>query len=73
METSVFWSGNSQAIRLPKDFRVRGNSVEIFRKDDKIIILEKKALSWQDIFETPCPEFELERPDNIAPQQRKLF
>jgi antitoxin VapB len=73
MEASVFWSGNSQAIRLPKDFRVRGNSVDISRKGDKIVIKEKKALSWTEIFATQCPEFELERPDNTAPQERNLF
>jgi antitoxin VapB len=73
MEASVFWSGNSQAIRLPKDFRVRGNSVNISRKGDKIVIKEKSAPSWTEIFATPCPEFELERPDNIAPQERNLF
>jgi antitoxin VapB len=73
METSVFWSGNSQAIRLPKNFRVQGDSVIISKKGHNIIIQEKPHVSWADIFAMPCPEFELERPDNLQPQQRNLF
>jgi antitoxin VapB len=73
METGVFWSGNSQAIRLPKSFRVRGDSVTISERGNKIIIQEKPPVSWSDIFTMPCPEFELERPDNCSPQQRNIF
>src|SRR3954469_5320372 len=37
----VFRSGNSQAVRLPKQFRVRGAEVEIFRRGDEIVLREK--------------------------------
>jgi antitoxin VapB len=37
----VFRSGNSQAVRLPKEFRVRGKEVEIFRCGDEIVLREK--------------------------------
>ena len=37
----VFRSGNSQAVRLPKEFRVNGNEVEIFRRGDEIVLREK--------------------------------
>jgi antitoxin VapB len=30
--TRVFWSGKSQAVRLPKQFRLKGKEVEIFRR-----------------------------------------
>ncbi len=36
----VFKSGNSQAVRLPKEFRVRGKELEIFRRGDEIILRE---------------------------------
>jgi antitoxin VapB len=36
----VFKSGNSQAVRLPKEFRVRGNELEIFRRGDEIVLRE---------------------------------
>jgi antitoxin VapB len=37
----VFRSGNSQAVRLPKEFRVRSKEMEIFRRGDEIVLREK--------------------------------
>src|SRR5881227_3031447 len=37
----VFKSGNSQAVRLPKKFRVKSAEVEIFRRGDEIVLREK--------------------------------
>lgn len=37
----VFRSGNSQAVRLPKQFRLKSKEVEIFRRGDEIILREK--------------------------------
>ena len=37
----VFKSGNSQAVRLPKQFRFRGDEVEIFRRGDEVVLREK--------------------------------
>ena len=37
----VFRSGNSQAVRLPKGFRLKSKEVEIFRRGDEIILREK--------------------------------
>jgi len=34
----VFQSGNSQAVRLPKEFRVDADEVEISREGDAIIL-----------------------------------
>lgn len=34
----VFKSGNSQAIRLPKEFRVEGKELEIFRRGREIVL-----------------------------------
>jgi antitoxin VapB len=39
----VFRSGNSQAVRLPKQFRLTSNEVEIFRRGDEIVLRENKA------------------------------
>lgn len=41
-ETTVFQSGNSQAVRLPKAFRFRAKRVEIFRRGDDVVLREKK-------------------------------
>jgi antitoxin VapB len=37
----VFWSGNSQAVRLPKQYRLESKEVEIFRRGDEIVLREK--------------------------------
>jgi antitoxin VapB len=37
----VFRSGNSQAVRLPKEFRFKGKEVEIFRRDNEVVLREK--------------------------------
>ncbi len=38
--TRVFKSGNSQAVRLPKEFSVRSKVLEIFRRGDEIVLRE---------------------------------
>ena len=34
----VFWSGRSQAVRLPKEFRVEGGEVTIRRRGTSLIL-----------------------------------
>ncbi|MGB9255333.1 MAG: type II toxin-antitoxin system VapB family antitoxin [Candidatus Korobacteraceae bacterium] len=42
MDTAkVFRSGNSQAVRLPKRFRLRSKEVEIFRRGNEIVLRER--------------------------------
>lgn len=38
--TKVFKSGNSQAVRLPREFRVDSNELEIIRRGDEIVLRE---------------------------------
>lgn len=46
METAkVFWSGRSQAVRLPKGFRFKTDEVRI-RKHGESVILEPIANDW---------------------------
>lgn len=46
METAkVFWSGRSQAVRLPKAFRLDGTQVRI-RRHGQRIVLEPIATDW---------------------------
>ena len=42
----LFWSGRSQAVRLPKDFRFDTTIVHISRQGNSII-LEPVAENWQ--------------------------
>jgi len=41
----VFWSGRSQAVRLPKDFRVEGSEARI-RRHGAAVILEPIPMDW---------------------------
>jgi len=41
-KTRIFQSGNSQAVRLPKNFRFRVSEVEIFRRGDEIVLKAPK-------------------------------
>lgn len=38
--TTVFTSGNSQAVRLPKEFRLNSKTVTIFRQGKDIVLRE---------------------------------
>ena len=38
--TRVFKSGNSQAVRLPKEFTVSSKELEIFRRGNEIVLRE---------------------------------
>jgi antitoxin VapB len=44
-KAKLFWSGRSQAVRLPKDFRFRGGEVRI-RRHGSAVILEPVADDW---------------------------
>ena len=47
----VFRSGNSQAVRIPKEFQLEGDEVEIRRKGDALILLPKSH-SWESLFDS---------------------
>lgn len=41
----LFMSGNSQAVRIPKEFRLKGDEVEIQKKGDTLVLRPKRK-SW---------------------------
>jgi antitoxin VapB len=64
----VFMSGHSQAVRLPKQFRVRGDEVEIFRRGNEIVLRET-ASHLGPAFELICRLPDIRR-DDAPPQER---
>jgi virulence-associated protein VagC len=46
----IFQNGRSQAIRLPKAFRFKGNKVKISKKGDKVILEPFKESTWPEGF-----------------------
>ncbi|MBM9538143.1 type II toxin-antitoxin system antitoxin VapB [Desulfobulbus alkaliphilus] len=52
METAkLFQNGNSQAVRLPKKFKMPGNMVKISQRGNQII-LEPLETTWDSLFES---------------------
>jgi len=64
----IFWSGRSQAVRLPKEYRFEGQQVRIRRDGDKVILepFEEDAWTWLNriagSFDADAAEAALDRP-----------
>lgn len=69
----VFKSGNSQAVRLPKQYRVTANELEIFQRGNEIVLrVKEKNLSraFELLAELP-DDIELRNRIKDIPQKRK--
>lgn len=68
----VFKSGNSQAVRIPAEFQFDTDEVEIFRRDDELV-LRKKASSLEQAFHllTSLPADALKEREDDLPQERE--
>lgn len=71
----VFQSGNSQAVRLPKEFRLNVDQVEIFRQGRDIVLREVplSAAVVFDLLASLPPDFMEEGRDDTPPQERETF
>ena len=70
----VFKSGNSQAVRLPKEFQFDAKEVAIFKKDGDIV-LRPLSKTWKDYLERGR-RFTEDFPDRIddqPPEERGLL
>jgi len=68
----VFWSGRSQAVRLPKEFRFEDEEVRI-RRHGASVILEPIPMdwSWLDALAGPVdPDFGRAATEQPPPQDR---
>jgi antitoxin VapB len=71
--TRVFKSGNSQAVRLPKEFSVKSKVLEILRRGDEIVLRETgKGLgrAFEVLTELP-DDFLAEGRQDTPPQHRE--
>lgn len=68
----LFQNGNSQAVRLPKEFRMAGEMVKISKKGEKIII-EPLEKSWDTFFESlqDFPEDFMQEGREQPPMQKR--
>jgi antitoxin VapB len=69
----VFRSGNSQALRLPKEFRLKSKEVEIFRRGDEIVLREKPGslLGVLDLIASLPDDWKPRGRGKDLPQKRK--
>jgi len=75
MLAKVFKSGNSQAVRLPKEMRFDVSEVEIFKRGNEVVLREKTR-SLSDAFNllTQMPnDFMAEGRQDDKPQDREIF
>lgn len=68
----VFWTGRSQAVRLPKEFRFEGDEVSI-RREGQRVILEPVAndWAWLDAIQGKVDEDFIRATEEEMPQQER--
>lgn len=49
-KAKIFKNGRSQAVRLPKAFRFKGNEVKISKEGDKVILEPLEKSEWPEGF-----------------------
>jgi len=69
----VFRSGNSQAVRLPKQFRLKSKEVEIFRRGREIVLRERGGAMVRafDLLAGLPDDLVIAGRENDQPQKRK--
>ena len=69
----VFRSGNSQAVRLPKQFRLKSKEVEISRRGDEIVLREKSGIMARafELLAALPEDLTLPGRDKHKPQKRR--
>lgn len=71
----VFQSGNSQAVRLPKEFRFDVDEVEIFRRGDEIVLraITPNGAAVFDALASLPADFKEQGREDSPPQEREGF
>ena len=71
----LFKNGQSQAVRLPKEFRMIGDEVYIKKQGEAIILLPKEN-SWAPLFDSLkhfTKDFKIERNQPREDQKRETM
>lgn len=74
-KTKIFQSGNSQAVRIPIDFHLEGDEVEIIRRKHEIVLREipKNLGEAFKLFSRFSDDFFVDGRQDSLPQQREDF
>ena len=71
----IFQSGNSQAVRLPKDFRFDVDQVEIFRRGEEVVLRpapRSAAAIFDALAELPA-DLLADGRDDLPPETREAL
>jgi antitoxin VapB len=75
----IFMHGRSQAVRLPKEYRMPGKEVEISRVGDSVVIkpITEGKVDWEKYFAEmkalgSWDEFEFDRDIGLLPPREKF-
>lgn len=73
-KAKLFKNGGSQAVRLPAEYRIEGDEVQI-EKIGNTLVLRPVKHSWGDFFADPntAPDDFMQDRDDEPPQERELF
>lgn len=71
--TSVFMSGNSQAVRLPKDFQVPDSHLQILRVGDDIVLrkIPRRADEVFAVLRRMPDDFMSQGREDLLPEERE--
>lgn len=75
MEAKIFKSGNSQAVRIPKEFRFDATEVQIFKRGDEVVLKPKPqnlGVAFKLLSAMP-EDFMVEGRDDAEAQDRDAF
>ena len=75
MQARVFKSGNSQAIRIPKEYRFDTDVVDIFKRGDELIIKARQHDLGKafDLLTSLPDDFMQDGRQDEAPQEREAL
>ena len=68
----IFMNGSSQAVRLPKEFRLEGDEVVVKRVGDTIVLMPKRYsyAALKASLDQLDPDFQIERDQPTEHQER---
>lgn len=72
--TRVFTNGNSQAVRLPREFRFEGGEVVIKKVGDMVILFPKqyKGARFKELLAAFDTDFQIERTQPTVAEKRNF-
>ena len=73
--TTVFKSGNSQAVRLPKDFQFDVKEVEIIKRGDEVVLrrIPRDLTAAFDLLASMPEDFMVEERVDPSAEERETF